>query len=183
MLAGFADANLFPSSFCPPSSSPFVWKMAVNNKANGNTAESSKPRGRRATKKSDENRPTATMESPGSVGTEPGSAESGGKLPLDSPEFRPIIRDLIRLAKEQDYLTFDDINEAIPDTATEKPVQGKVIAVGNGKILEDGKVRPLDVQVGDKILFGKYGGQEVKVDGEELLVMREEDVMAVIEGK
>lgn len=71
----------------------------------------------------------------------------------------------------------------IPDTATEKPVQGKVIAVGNGKILEDGKVRPLDVQVGDKILFGKYGGQEVKVDGEELLVMREEDVMAVIEGK
>ena len=71
----------------------------------------------------------------------------------------------------------------IPDTATEKPVQGKVIAVGNGKILEDGKVRPLDVQVGDKILFGKYGGQEVKVEGEELLVMREEDVMAVIEGK
>lgn len=71
----------------------------------------------------------------------------------------------------------------IPDTATEKPVQGKVVAVGNGKILEDGSVRPLDVKVGDKILFGKYGGQEVKVDGEELLVMREEDVMAVIEGK
>ena len=71
----------------------------------------------------------------------------------------------------------------IPDTATEKPVQGKVVAVGNGKILEDGKVRPLDVKVGVKILFGKYGGQEVKVDGEELLVMREEDVMAVIEGK
>ena len=71
----------------------------------------------------------------------------------------------------------------IPDTATEKPVQGKVIAVGNGKILEDGKVRPLDIKVGDKILFGKYGGQEVKVEGEELLVMREEDVMAVIEGK
>jgi len=71
----------------------------------------------------------------------------------------------------------------IPDTATEKPVQGKVVAVGNGKIQEDGKVRPLDVKVGDKILFGKYGGQEVKVDGEELLVMREEDVMAVIEGK
>jgi chaperonin GroES len=71
----------------------------------------------------------------------------------------------------------------IPDTATEKPVQGKVVAVGNGKILEDGKVRPLDIKVGDKILFGKYGGQEVKVEGEELLVMREEDVMAVIEGK
>ena len=71
----------------------------------------------------------------------------------------------------------------IPDTAAEKPVQGKVVAVGKGKILEDGKVRPLDVKVGDKILFGKYSGTEVKVDGEELLVMREEDVMAVIEGK
>ena len=71
----------------------------------------------------------------------------------------------------------------IPDTATEKPIQGKVIAVGNGKIQEDGKIRPLDVKVGDKVLFGKYGGTEVKVDGDELLVMREEDVMAVIEGK
>ena len=71
----------------------------------------------------------------------------------------------------------------IPDSAAEKPVQGKVIAVGNGKIMEDGKVRPLDVKVGDKILFGKYSGTEVKVDGEDLLVMREEDVMAVIEGK
>ena len=71
----------------------------------------------------------------------------------------------------------------IPDTAAEKPVQGKVIAVGKGKILEDGKVRPVDGKVGDKILFGKYSGTEVKVDGEELVVMREEDVMAVIEGK
>ena len=71
----------------------------------------------------------------------------------------------------------------IPDTATEKPIQGKVIAVGHGKILEDGSVRKLDVKVGDKVLFGKYAGTEVKVDGEELLVMREEDVMAVIEGK
>jgi chaperonin GroES len=71
----------------------------------------------------------------------------------------------------------------IPDTATEKPIQGKVIAVGKGKILEDGNVRPLDVKVGDKILFGKYSGTEVKVDGDDLLVMREEDVMAIIEGK
>jgi len=71
----------------------------------------------------------------------------------------------------------------IPDTAAEKPVQGKIVAVGKGKILEDGHVRPLDVKVGDKILFGKYGGTEVKLDGEELLVMREEDVMAVIESK
>ena len=71
----------------------------------------------------------------------------------------------------------------IPDTATEKPIQGKVVAVGKGKILEDGSVRALDVKIGDKVLFGKYGGTEVKVDGDELLVMREEDVMAVIEGK
>jgi chaperonin GroES len=71
----------------------------------------------------------------------------------------------------------------IPDTAAEKPVQGKVMAVGKGKILEDGKVRALDVKVGDKILFGKYTGTEEKVDGDDLVVMREEDVMAVIEGK
>jgi chaperonin GroES len=71
----------------------------------------------------------------------------------------------------------------IPDSAAEKPIQGKIVAVGKGKILENGDVRPLDVKVGDKILFGKYGGTEVKVDGEDLLVMREEDVMAVIEGK
>jgi chaperonin GroES len=71
----------------------------------------------------------------------------------------------------------------IPDSAAEKPSQGKVTAAGKGKILEDGKVRPLDVKVGDTILFGKYSGTEVKVDGEDLIVMREEDVMAVIEGK
>jgi chaperonin GroES len=69
----------------------------------------------------------------------------------------------------------------IPDTAAEKPIRGKVIAVGKGKILENGQVRALDVKVGDKILFGKYGGNEVKVDGEELLVLREEDIMAIIE--
>lgn len=71
----------------------------------------------------------------------------------------------------------------IPDTAAEKPMQGKIVAVGKGKILEDGKVRALDIKVGDKILFGKYSGTEVKVEGEDLIVMREEDVMAVIEGK
>ena len=71
----------------------------------------------------------------------------------------------------------------IPDSATEKPSEGKVIAAGNGKILEDGNVRKLDVKVGDKILFGKYSGTEVKVDGEDLIVMREEDILAVIESK
>ena len=70
----------------------------------------------------------------------------------------------------------------IPDSATEKPVQGEVLAVGKGKILENGSVRPLDVKVGDRILFGKYSGTEVKVGGEELLVMREEDIMGVVEG-
>ncbi len=69
----------------------------------------------------------------------------------------------------------------IPDSATEKPSKGEVIATGNGKILDNGETRPLDVNVGDKVLFGKYSGNEVKVDGEELLVMREEDIMAVIE--
>jgi chaperonin GroES len=71
----------------------------------------------------------------------------------------------------------------IPDTATEKPIFGKVIAVGKGKILENGEIRPLDLKVGDKILFGKYSGTEVKMDGDELVVMREEDVMAVVESK
>ncbi|MBS4015406.1 MAG: co-chaperone GroES [Betaproteobacteria bacterium HGW-Betaproteobacteria-2] len=70
----------------------------------------------------------------------------------------------------------------IPDTATEKPDQGEIIAVGAGKKDEAGKLIPLDVKVGDKVLFGKYAGQSVKVDGEELLVMREEDLMGVIEG-
>ena len=70
----------------------------------------------------------------------------------------------------------------IPDTATEKPIKGEVVAVGAGKILEDGKVRALAVKAGDKVLFGKYSGTEVKVDGEELLVMREEDLVAIIEG-
>jgi chaperonin GroES len=70
----------------------------------------------------------------------------------------------------------------IPDSATEKPIKGEVVAVGTGKILDDGKVRALAVKAGDKVLFGKYSGTEVKVDGEELLVMREEDLVAIIEG-
>jgi len=69
----------------------------------------------------------------------------------------------------------------IPDSAAEKPIKGEVLAVGNGKILDDGSKRELDVKVGDKVLFGKYSGTEVKVEGDELLVMREDDIMAVIE--
>ena len=70
----------------------------------------------------------------------------------------------------------------IPDSAAEKPIQGEIIAVGNGKIMDNGDTRSLDVKVGDKVLFGKYSGTEVKIDGEELLVMREEDIMGVVEG-
>jgi len=69
----------------------------------------------------------------------------------------------------------------IPDTAKEKPQQGKVIAVGKGKVKDDGKNIPLDVKEGDKILFGKYSGQEIKLDGNEYLIMREEEVLAVLD--
>ena len=69
----------------------------------------------------------------------------------------------------------------IPDTAKEKPQQGRVIAVGKGKVKEDGTVSPLDVQAGDKVLFGKYSGQEIKLDGDELLIMREDEILGVLE--
>jgi len=71
----------------------------------------------------------------------------------------------------------------IPDSAKEKPIEGKVIAAGNGKVLEDGKVRPLDIKAGDRVLFSKYAGTEIKIDGEEHLIMREEDILGVIEEK
>jgi chaperonin GroES len=70
----------------------------------------------------------------------------------------------------------------IPDSAAEKPVRGEVIAIGKGKVLDNGEVRPMDVKIGDKVLFGKYAGTEIKLDGQELVVMREDDIMAVIEG-
>jgi chaperonin GroES len=71
----------------------------------------------------------------------------------------------------------------IPDTAKEKPQEGKVIAVGKGKVNDDGKLIALDVKVGDRILFGKYSGTEVKLDGEDVLIMREDDILGVLEGK
>ena len=70
----------------------------------------------------------------------------------------------------------------IPDAAAEKPIKGEIVAAGNGKLLENGELRALDVKVGDQVLFGKYAGTEVKVEGEELPVMKEDDIMAVIEG-
>ena len=69
----------------------------------------------------------------------------------------------------------------IPETAKEKPQKGKIVAVGNGKKTEDGKVIPIDVKVGDKVLFGKYSGTEIKIDGDELLIMREDDILGVVE--
>ena len=96
-------------------------------------------------------------------------------------KIRPLHDRVIVKRIEEERKTASGI--VIPDTAAEKPDQGEIIAVGKGKKDEQGKVIPLDVKVGDKILFGKYSGTEVKVDGDELVVMREEDVMAVIEGK
>jgi len=93
--------------------------------------------------------------------------------------LRPLHDRVIVKRMEEERMSAGGI--VIPDSATEKPVRGEVLAVGNGKILENGEKRALDIGVGDKILFGKYSGTEVKVDGEELLVMREEDIMAVIE--
>src|SRR6266404_36136 len=96
-------------------------------------------------------------------------------------KIRPLHDRVIVKRLEEDRTSPGGI--VIPDTAAEKPIQGKVVAVGKGRILENGQVRPCDVEVGDRILFGKYSGTEVKVEGVELLVMRAEDVMAVFESK
>ena len=94
-------------------------------------------------------------------------------------KIRPLHDRVIVKRMEEECTTASGI--VIPDSATEKPIQGKVTAVGKGKINENGDVRPLDVKVGDKVLFGKYSGTEVKLDGDEVLVMREEDIMAIID--
>jgi chaperonin GroES len=94
-------------------------------------------------------------------------------------KIRPLHDRVIVKRLEEERKTASGI--VIPDTAAEKPDTGEIIAVGTGKVLEDGKIRPLEVKTGDKVLFGKYSGQTVKVDGIEYLVMREEDLMGVIE--
>lgn len=94
--------------------------------------------------------------------------------------IRPLHDRIIVKRTEEERMSSGGI--VIPDSATEKPSKGEVVAVGNGKHLDNGEVRVLDVKAGDQILFGKYSGTEVKVDGEDLLVMKEDDVMAVIEG-
>ncbi len=94
--------------------------------------------------------------------------------------IRPLHDRLVVKRLEEERMSAGGI--VIPDSATEKPIQGEVLAVGNGKIADDGSVRALDVKVGDRVMFGKFAGTEVKMDGDELLVMREDDIMGVIEG-
>ena len=94
-------------------------------------------------------------------------------------KLRPLHDRVIVKRLDQERQTSSGI--VIPDSAAEKPDQGEVLAVGQGKILEDGKVMPMAVKVGDRVLFGKYSGQTVKVSGEEQLVLREEDIMGVVE--
>ena len=94
--------------------------------------------------------------------------------------IRPLHDRIIVKRMEEERMSAGGI--VIPDSATEKPSKGEVVAVGNGKQLDSGEIRSLDLKAGDQILFGKYSGTEVKVDGEDLLVMKEDDVMAVIEG-
>jgi chaperonin GroES len=95
--------------------------------------------------------------------------------------FRPLHdRILIKRIEEKETAKGGII---IPDTAKEKPQEGEVIAVGNGKMSEDGKVVPLDVKAGDRILFGKYSGSEIKIDNKEYLILKEEEVLGIVEGK
>ena len=93
--------------------------------------------------------------------------------------IRPLHDRVIIKREEEERTSAGGI--VIPDSATEKPIRGEVLAVGKGKILENGDTRPLDVKVGDKVLFGKYSGTEVKVDSDDLLVMREEDIVAIVD--
>jgi len=95
-------------------------------------------------------------------------------------QLKPLHDRVIVKRMEEERTTASGI--IIPDSATEKPSRGEIISIGDGKILESGEKRALAVKAGDKVLFGKYAGTEVKVDGDELLVMREEDIMAIIEG-
>ena len=95
-------------------------------------------------------------------------------------KIRPLHDRVIIKRMEEERLSAGGI--VIPDSATEKPIKGEVIAVGQGKILEDGSVRPIGVKVGEKVLFGKYSGTEVKIEGTDYLVMKEDDLMGVLEG-
>jgi len=94
-------------------------------------------------------------------------------------KVRPLHDRIIVKRVEEEEKTKSGI--IIPDTAKEKPQEGEVIAVGNGRILENGQKVPMDVKVGDRVIFGKYAGNEIKIDGEEYLIMREEDILGILE--
>jgi chaperonin GroES len=107
-------------------------------------------------------------------------AASGREVALMATRIRPLAdRLIVKRVEEEEQKSAGGI--IIPDTAKEKPQEGKVVAVGRGKLNDDGKVIPLDVKAGDRILFGKYSGSEIKIDGEEHLILREEDVLGVVE--
>jgi chaperonin GroES len=95
-------------------------------------------------------------------------------------KFRPLNDRILVKRVEEESRTAGGI--IIPDSAKEKPLQGEVLAVGAGKIQEDGTVRPIDIRVGDKVLFGKYGGTDIKVEGEDRIILREDDVLGIVEG-
>jgi chaperonin GroES len=118
------------------------------------------------------------------------SKETEGSPPRQLPDIAGV-DDTMKVRPLHDRIIVQRIEEGeqkiggiiIPDSAKEKPQQGKVIAVGQGKVKDDGKRQPLDVQDGDTILFGKYSGQEIKIDGEDYLIMREEEVLAILASK
>jgi chaperonin GroES len=117
----------------------------------------------------------------------PNSFQTPGDVPEDADGFVESI--VMKVRPLHDRIIVQRIEEEeqrvggiiIPDSAKEKPQQGKVVAVGKGRIEKDGKITPLDVKAGDTVLFGKYAGQEIKIDGEEVLIIREEEVLGVIE--
>jgi chaperonin GroES len=99
-------------------------------------------------------------------------------MPATKTKFRPL-HDRVLVQRLEEEARYGDI--IIPDTAKEKPQQGKVIAVGTGKRTEDGKTLPLEIKVGNRVLFGKYSGSEVRIDDEEYLILREEDILGVLD--
>ena len=142
-----------------------------------------KPQGDTASSTTDFGHKTAA---PTGAARQPGAARTRGapftgvndRMAASAVKIRPLHDRVIVQRLEEGEQKVGGI--IIPDTAKEKPQQGKVIAVGKGKVEKDGKVTPLDVKEGDTVLFGKYSGQEIKMDGEEYLIMREEEILGVV---
>ncbi|AKU97216.1 Heat shock protein 60 family co-chaperone GroES [Labilithrix luteola] len=128
------------------------------------------------TSRSGASEPEAETGRPGKAFATPQSNSTTGATVMN---IRPLQdRVILKRVKEEEKTKGGII---IPDTAKEKPIEGEVVAIGNGKVLEDGSVKKLDVKVGDRVLFGKYSGTEVKIEGEERLIVREDDILAVLE--